>query len=237
MSDDTPVSYAAAVHGSQVRSSSGAAIGTLEHVLEVPELDIFDGIVIHTHVGLRFIEADHVIQITRSHLQTDLDDSQAAALPAPDGPPVYHVECSRTAATTCTTCSAASSAVRTGPATTTSRPLARAGHGRGGTRERAWPPPARPVRSTTPAAAAATVARPTETIAAATEAFAATEPAPPRHTSPASPLRRRQRAPLRRGSSYRTRPASRPAMTPNFLSFSAYVMPVSEVLAENTDYT
>jgi hypothetical protein len=91
MNDDTPVSYAAAVHGSAVLSSTGTRIGTLEHVLEVPELDVFDGVVIHTHEGLRFIEADHVTQITRSHLQTDLDDTEAATLPVPDGPPVYHV--------------------------------------------------------------------------------------------------------------------------------------------------
>ncbi|HUC57758.1 MAG TPA: hypothetical protein VMA95_10175 [Streptosporangiaceae bacterium] len=92
MSDETPVSYAAAVPGSEVLSSSGSKIGTLEHVLEVPELDIFDGIVIHTHHGLRFVGADNVTEITRSFLRTDLDDAQAAALPAPDGPPVYHVD-------------------------------------------------------------------------------------------------------------------------------------------------
>jgi hypothetical protein len=92
MSDETPVAYTAAVHGSSVLSSTGSRIGTLEHVLEVPELDVFDGIVIGTHHGLRFIEADHVTEITRSHLGTDLDDEQAAELPAPDGPPVYHLD-------------------------------------------------------------------------------------------------------------------------------------------------
>jgi hypothetical protein len=90
--DETPVSYEAAVRRSPVLSSSGTTIGHLEHVLEVPELDIFDGIVIATHGGLRFIAADHVTRITRSHLDTDLDDAQAALLPAPDGPPVYHVD-------------------------------------------------------------------------------------------------------------------------------------------------
>jgi hypothetical protein len=90
--DETPVSYGAAVHHSPVLTSSGTTIGHLEHVLEVPELDIFDGIVIATHGGLRFIAADHVTRITRAHLETDLDDAQAADLPAPDGPPVYHVD-------------------------------------------------------------------------------------------------------------------------------------------------
>ncbi|HTX80539.1 MAG TPA: hypothetical protein VME44_00045 [Streptosporangiaceae bacterium] len=34
--------------------------------LDIPELDIFDGIVIGTHHGLRFIGADQVELITRS---------------------------------------------------------------------------------------------------------------------------------------------------------------------------
>jgi hypothetical protein len=92
MTDDTPVSYQAAVHGSAVLSASGAQIGTLEHVLEIPELDIFDGIVIATHHGLRFISADLVEVITRSSIRCKLDDRQAAQLPAPDGPPVYKVD-------------------------------------------------------------------------------------------------------------------------------------------------
>ncbi len=90
--DDGAVSYQAAVPHSPVLASTGATIGHLEHVLEVPELDIFDGIVISTQHGLRFIEADHVTRITRSELVTDLDEAQAAQLPAPDGPPVYHVD-------------------------------------------------------------------------------------------------------------------------------------------------
>jgi hypothetical protein len=90
--DSEAISYQAAVRHSPVRASSGATIGDLEHVLEVPELDVFDGIVISTHHGLRFIDADHVTRITRTGLFTDLDEAQAAELPAPSGPPVYHVD-------------------------------------------------------------------------------------------------------------------------------------------------
>jgi hypothetical protein len=92
MSEETPVSYQGAVLGTPVLSATGAQIGTLEHVLEVPDLDLFDGVVVATHHGLRFIDADRVTRITRSHLETDLDDEQAARLPAPDGPPVYHAD-------------------------------------------------------------------------------------------------------------------------------------------------
>ena len=89
---DEAISYKAAVIGTPVLSTSGAQIGTLEHVLEIPDLDLFDGIVIATHAGLRFIDADQVREITRSHIQSSLDDTQASQLPPPDGPPVYRVD-------------------------------------------------------------------------------------------------------------------------------------------------
>ncbi len=92
MTDDPAISYEAAVRGTPVRSSTGRQIGTLEHVLQVPELDLFDGLVITTGAGLRFIDADQVRLITRGHIDTGLDDEQAAALPAPDGPPVYRAD-------------------------------------------------------------------------------------------------------------------------------------------------
>jgi hypothetical protein len=92
MTDDTAISYEAAVPGTPVLSSSGTQIGTLEHVLQIPELDVFDGIVISTKAGLRFIDADNVQRITRSEILSSLDDAQASALPAPDGPPVYRVD-------------------------------------------------------------------------------------------------------------------------------------------------
>jgi hypothetical protein len=92
MADDTAISYKAAVIGTPVLSTNGAQIGTLEHVLQIPELDVFDGIVIATHAGLRFIDADEVREITRSHIQSSLDDGQASQLPPPDGPPVYRVD-------------------------------------------------------------------------------------------------------------------------------------------------
>ena len=92
MTDDTPISYEAAAPGTPVLSNAGTQIGTLEHVLEVPELDVFDGIVIATEAGLRFIDADNVRQITRGSITCSLDDAQAAGLPAPQGSPVYHVD-------------------------------------------------------------------------------------------------------------------------------------------------
>jgi hypothetical protein len=92
MTDDIAISYMAAVRGTPVLTSTGTQIGTLEHVLEVPEVDVFDGIVIATEAGLRFVEADDVQRITRSHIWCSLDDAKAAQLPPPRGAPVYRVD-------------------------------------------------------------------------------------------------------------------------------------------------
>jgi hypothetical protein len=92
MTDDTAISYEAAARGTPVLSSAGTQIGTLEHVLEVPEVDVFDGIVIATDGGLRFIDADLVQEITVSYIRCKVDDAQASQLPPPGGPPVYRVD-------------------------------------------------------------------------------------------------------------------------------------------------
>jgi len=92
MTDDTAISYEAAVRGTPVLSKAGTTIGTLEHVLEVPDVDVFDGIVITTGGGLRFIDADQVQVITRSYIRCSIDDTQASQLPPPGGPPVYRVD-------------------------------------------------------------------------------------------------------------------------------------------------
>ena len=92
MTDGTPISFAAATRGTPVLSNSGEQIGTLEHVLDVADLDIFEGIVVATHHGLRFIDAEHLPQFTTTHIQSSLSDAQAAELPPPDGPSVYSVD-------------------------------------------------------------------------------------------------------------------------------------------------
>ena len=90
--NDYAISYRAATRGTPVLSSSGQRIGKLEHVLEVESLDVFDGIVIATDAGLRFIDADRVGQIRLTEIRTSLDDDEAAQLPPPAGPPVYRVD-------------------------------------------------------------------------------------------------------------------------------------------------
>ncbi|MBO0776807.1 MAG: hypothetical protein J2P34_10880 [Actinobacteria bacterium] len=91
MSEQPAVSYEAAVPGTPVLTRSGREIGTLEHVLEVPGRGVFDGIVIATDWGLRFISADQIELITVRHIRCRLDDAEAARLSPPDGAAVYRV--------------------------------------------------------------------------------------------------------------------------------------------------
>jgi len=91
MDTEPAVSHRAAVPGTPVLTQTGTEIGTLEHVLEVPEEDLFDGLVVATEWGLRFVDANQVELITVRHVRSRLDDAQAARLPPPQGTAVYRV--------------------------------------------------------------------------------------------------------------------------------------------------
>jgi hypothetical protein len=117
-----PVSYQGVSPGVPVLTRDGQQFGILEHVLEVPELDVFDGIVVWVADGslrelrlqqelakgndhaarlieraaglqhLRFVDADHVQAITVGYIRCDLDMPQVDQLPPPSGTPAYHVD-------------------------------------------------------------------------------------------------------------------------------------------------
>ena len=76
MDTEPAVSYRAAVPGTPVLTRSGTEIGTLEHVLGVPEEDLFDGLVVATEWGLRFVDASEVELITVRHVRSRLDDDR-----------------------------------------------------------------------------------------------------------------------------------------------------------------
>jgi hypothetical protein len=85
MDDGEPVSYEALAVGTPVLSSSRTEFGTVEHVLEIPSLDLFDGIVVKTRHGLRFVDRDQITAITTTQVRCALSDEEAAALPPPSG--------------------------------------------------------------------------------------------------------------------------------------------------------
>ncbi len=87
-----PISYLALENGTPVTGSSGVEFGTVVHVLQIPQLDEFDGIVVGTEHGHRFVDRDQIEEITTASVRCHLTDEQVAALPAPDGPPVLHLD-------------------------------------------------------------------------------------------------------------------------------------------------
>jgi hypothetical protein len=92
MDEGEPISYLALAAETPVLSSAGSQFGTVAHVLQIPELDEFDGIVVSTKDGHRFVDRDQITEITTTCVRCDLSDEQAGSLPAPDGPPVLHLD-------------------------------------------------------------------------------------------------------------------------------------------------
>ena len=86
------ISYQALGTGVPVRASGGEEIGRVEHVLEVPELDVFDGIVLWTPAGLRFADADQVADITDRYVLLNLSAEEIGRLGRPQAPAVYHAD-------------------------------------------------------------------------------------------------------------------------------------------------
>jgi hypothetical protein len=78
------ISYKLLERGTAVQSSDGEVVGTVERVLENPREHIFDGIVIRTSAGLRFVDAPEVGRIAERLVSLTIDAAQAAALPQPD---------------------------------------------------------------------------------------------------------------------------------------------------------
>jgi hypothetical protein len=90
--DATRISYQALRKGVPVRASGGEVIGSVEHVLQVPELDVFDGIVLKTSSGLRFADADQVADITDRFVVLSLPAAEAERLGRPQAPVAFHAD-------------------------------------------------------------------------------------------------------------------------------------------------
>jgi hypothetical protein len=92
MEEGHRIAYSALAVGTPVVTSDMQQFGTLEHVLQIPEEDLFDGIVVSTADGLRFVERDQIDDITDTCVVSVLSQTQAQQLPPPDGSPVLHVD-------------------------------------------------------------------------------------------------------------------------------------------------
>jgi hypothetical protein len=81
-----PIAYEVLEKGVPVFSSDERQIGTVDHVVAVPEKDIFHGLVIAVPgQGRRFVEAAEVASLHERGVELRLDASAAQGLPEPRG--------------------------------------------------------------------------------------------------------------------------------------------------------
>jgi hypothetical protein len=83
--DDHQISYQALPRGVPVHASDGTLVGTVHRVQDNAREHIFDGIVIDTESGRRFVDAPEVARITRARVTLTIDAAEAARLPAQPG--------------------------------------------------------------------------------------------------------------------------------------------------------
>jgi sporulation protein YlmC with PRC-barrel domain len=88
--DDPAISYKLLDRGTAVHTSDGDVLGTVDQVLDNVREDIFDGIVVRTSSGERFVDAPEVARITDQRVTLSIDAAAAAQLPAYEpGAPQY----------------------------------------------------------------------------------------------------------------------------------------------------
>ena len=92
MADDDgfAISYKVLGRGIPVHTSDGELLGTVRQVLDNPKEEIFDGIVVDTPAGQRFVDAPEVRRIAERRVTLTIDAAEAAELPEPsEGPPQF----------------------------------------------------------------------------------------------------------------------------------------------------
>ena len=86
MDDDGPqIGYKALPRGVPVHTRDGERLGTVHRVLDNAREHIFDGIVVSTPNGRRFVDAPEVARITEKRVTLTIDAAAAQALPEDRG--------------------------------------------------------------------------------------------------------------------------------------------------------
>ena len=82
MTDEGPqIGYKVLPRGVPVHTSDGERIGTVHRVLDNAREHIFDGIIISTPDGRRFVDAPEVARIAEKRVTLTIDAEEAKALP------------------------------------------------------------------------------------------------------------------------------------------------------------
>ena len=83
--DEHQISYQALPRGVPVVTSDDVQIGTVHKVLDNAREHIFDGIVIASENGKRFVDAPEVARITSARVTLTIDATEVAQLPPQPG--------------------------------------------------------------------------------------------------------------------------------------------------------
>ncbi len=83
MADDPgdPIAYLALEEGTPVQTADGAEVGRVKRVLADEGADIFDGLVVDTDDGERFVDAPEVDSLYERLVVLTIDGEQAGRLP------------------------------------------------------------------------------------------------------------------------------------------------------------
>ena len=95
--DGHAISYLALPRGVPVHASDGAQVGTVHRALDNEREHIFDGIVIDTKDGRRFVDAPEVARIFERAVILTIDAAEAASLPEPPSRMAERMKMSTTA--------------------------------------------------------------------------------------------------------------------------------------------
>jgi hypothetical protein len=77
------ISYKVLRRGTPVRAADGTQVGTVRRVQDNARENIFDGVVIDTPGGQRFVDAPEVARIAERAVTLTIGPDEAADLPAP----------------------------------------------------------------------------------------------------------------------------------------------------------
>jgi hypothetical protein len=89
MTDDRgePIAYMVLVEGTRVVDRDGVEVGTVKRVLADAAADIFDGLILDTPDGDRFVDAPHVGDLYTRLVVLDMTAAEAQTLPEPSPSP------------------------------------------------------------------------------------------------------------------------------------------------------
>lgn len=81
---EDPIAYTGLRAGTPVQTHDGLPFATVQAVLVDEKVSVFDGIVVQTAEGTRFVDAPLIGTIYSTHVCTTLSADQAANLPLPE---------------------------------------------------------------------------------------------------------------------------------------------------------